>query len=182
MSEIEDQELISRCKEGKGEIIATYAILYGPGSESGECTFKRQGEIFFKRHKLAAETPISRALFAHTMQFRHSSSDYVPSDALYRCERSSDERTFSDFKHLEHRYFMGMSLPDPGDDALKIEFIQDPSDDIGKPFLGWFLNCAPNSNVFLYGCAKWRSGEKLTQTQLSQVEEEKITRYFGELF
>jgi hypothetical protein len=180
MLEIEDQELILRCKEGNGEIIATYVILYGPGSESGECTCKRQGEIFFKRHKVAAETPTSRALFAYTMQFRHLSSDYGPSDALYRRERSSDERTFSDFKHLEHGYFMGMATPDPGDDALKIEFIQEPSDDIRKPFLGWFLNCAPNSKAYLYGCAKLCGGEELTQ--LSQGEEGRITRYFSELF
>jgi hypothetical protein len=171
MSETEDQKLISRCKEGKGKIIAIYAILFGPGGESGERMSRPQGDIFFKRHEVAAETPTSPTLFAYTMEFRHLSPDYGHSDALYRCERSSDERTFSDFKHLEHHYFMEMSIPDPGDDALKIEFIQDPSDDMGKPFLGWFLNCAPNSDVSLYGCAKWRGGEELAQTQLSQVEE-----------
>jgi hypothetical protein len=171
MSETEDQNLISRCKEGKGEIIANHAILFGLGGESEERMSRPQGDIFFKRHELTARTPTSPALFAYTMEFRHLSSDYGPSNALYRCEGSSDERTFSGFKHLEHRYFMGMSIPDPGDDALKIEFIQDPSDDMGKPFLGWLLNCAPNSDVSLYGCAKWRGGEELAQTQLSQVEE-----------
>jgi hypothetical protein len=177
MSEIDDQELISRCKSGRGGIIAIYAILYGRGGDSGEFTFKHQGDILFRRHEVPAETPTSPPLVAYTMQFRHLSSYYGDSDALYRCERSDGERTFSDFKHLDHSYFIGKSATDPGEDALTIKSIQEPTGDKGRAFLVWFLNRAPGRDVpLLYGCAKFR---RVEDPELSEAEKGGITKHFG---
>jgi hypothetical protein len=177
MSKIDDQDLISRCKEGKGAIIANYDILYGCGSDNGKFTFEHQGEIVFRGHKVPAETPTSLPLVAYSMQFRHFSSYYGNSVALYRCKRSDDQTTFFDFKHLDHSYFIGKSTYDPGEDALTIKFNQKLIDDNGKEFLEWWLNREPGSEVpVLYGCAKFR---KVENHGLSEEDKEEITKHFG---
>lgn len=55
MSETEDQNLISRCKEGKGEIIANHAILFGLGGESEERMSRPQGTYFLNVTSLLPE-------------------------------------------------------------------------------------------------------------------------------